>query len=301
MNRRATDRIVANPVSRRLVVAACLLSGTGCALATKSKPAESIVAGRQRMLRGIESMRRNEVDAAESHLAAAVSASPEDERAHFHYARVLWQRGRRPDAMREMVEAVRLSGGNAELLIELGRMHLAEQRLDEARRAAEQVVAADPKSAPGHALLGDVDAHRGRLDRALESYHLSLAIQPRNADVQLAVADIYRIWGEPRRALSTLQSIDTDALSNPQLAALHRLEGLAHRELGRADEAIVHFRRAMEFGPPNAALWHELARAQQLAGDREGERLSLETARAMGLEIAERTDDELSIESSLRR
>ncbi len=253
----------------------------GCASSLRNRATDDVVAGRQRMLRGIEAWQEQDLQLAEENFRAAVETAPQDERAHFHYARALWQRDDRASAMKHMAEAVRLSGGSSELLVEMGRMHLAEGQLDLAESTAQQVLESDRQFATAHALLGDVHLRRGRLELALESYHLSLALQPKNSRVQLAVADIYRTWGEPRRSLATLQAIDIGEVPPDQAATIHHLQGVAQREIGRPDDAIEDFKKALAAAPPTAALWCDLAEAQALQGDHEGARRSISSALAL--------------------
>jgi Flp pilus assembly protein TadD len=63
--------------------------------------------------------------------------------------------------------------------------------------------------------------------------------------------------------------------------------GNACLNAGRTDDAIAHFRRALELNPEHSASWKLLGRALALAGDAEG----AAEAYRQGIEVATRRGD----------
>ena len=249
----------------------------GCMSTSRAtREAADLVAARQLTLQGLDAVEQNNWEAAENLFREAVAASPHDERAHLQYAKALWHRGERGEALEHMTEAVRLSGEAPELLVESGRMQLAIGDGDAARRSGLRAARAHPQFAAAHALVGDVLARHGRLDGALESYHLSLSLDPRQPEVTLAVAEVYRTWDEPRRILSTLQSISVDSLPPHLAGRMLFLRGVAESQLGREDDAVRNLAQAAQ-RIPSAEVFFELASAHQKAGDIGSAKLALES------------------------
>ena len=179
------------------------LAGAGCVWC-KNPVGEKVIAARQYSLRGMEALQREQFEEAEGLFASAVQTSPVDERARCRYAESLWRRGARQEAIAQMEEAVRLSGNDPKLLVELGEMHLAFGDLPRATKCAEQAVAVNGRSASAWALRGDVLRRTGKPQDALACYHRALTYQTHFTHVQLATADIYRESGRPQRSLATL-------------------------------------------------------------------------------------------------
>lgn len=248
----------------------CLLLaplGAGCATYRKSRDGTNVVAARQLTLRGLDSLQQNHWSVAETMFREAVEASPHDEEAHCHYAKTLWHRQAVSEALQHMSEAVRLSGGSPDRLVELGEMHLALGHVAEARQQAEQAVATDPQHAAAHALYGDVLRQQGSLQLALQQYHWSLDIDDAQPQVKIAVAEIYQQMDEPRRAIASLQSVAVEQISDAEAGKVLWLRGLAHKELGHSRDAIQCLADLHARQPDDARVLCQLAEAHFEAGE----------------------------------
>jgi tetratricopeptide (TPR) repeat protein len=250
-----------------LLVFCGTVNAMGCATSWRPRDAAQIVAARQLTLRGLEQLQEGDLASAEASFQRAVEASPHDERARFQYAKTLWQRSASAEALQHMTEAVRLSEGNSELLVELGEMHLALSDLPGAERCAERAIATDPQCAAAHLLYGNVARRLGRYDLALEHYHWALDAAESLPAAQIAAAEIYQKKANPRRALSSLQPLDPSKLPTEQAHRVLLLRGIAHKELGRPQDAIRSLSTSIVQAPPNAELLHHLAEAHFLTGD----------------------------------
>jgi tetratricopeptide (TPR) repeat protein len=102
---------------------------------------QSLVNARQLSLRGTDAFQRNRDQDAELLFSQALSESPQDERAHWGYASVLWKSGDKRKALEHMNEAFRLSGRNPDYAIQLGQMHLDLGQFDSAKALAIDVLA----------------------------------------------------------------------------------------------------------------------------------------------------------------
>lgn len=279
MPKHIAPQALANPIFPRPGASGCIaartflgaailatLASSGCAYC-KSPVGENVVAARQLSLKGLEAMQRQEWENAEGLFAEAVRTSPVDERARWRYAETLWRRGAQKEALEQMEEAVRLSGNDPKLLVELGEMHLASGDLPRAARRAEQAVASDSRSPAAWALRGDVLRWAGNQQEALAAYHRALNYQEHFPHVQLAAAEIYGESGRPQRALATLEHLEGQFPPGQEPAEVQFAKGLALKSLGRFDEAAESLAAAARHGEPTADLLVHLSEAHLLAGD----------------------------------
>lgn len=270
------------PSSRSLsgifVGSVLLLSLCGCRSLCKQPVAEHVVEARTISSRGLEAMQKGDYEQAERCFAQAIKTCPVDERARCRYAELLWRRGQHAAATREMEEAVRLSAGDANLLVQLGEMHLAQRNIPRAQSEAERAIKADFHNAAAWALHGDAMQAAGNYGEALASYHRALAVQEHYPHVQLAIADVYRAQRKPQRALATLTALE-DRYGPGQAPAIVLVnQGLALKELGRYDDAVETLTLAVQRGSTLADTYCELADAQLQTGDSVNARLSIAAA-----------------------
>ena len=225
-------------------------------------------------------MQRADWEQAEKLFGLAIETNPADERAHRRYAEVLWRRELKEQAVRHMEEAVRLSGGDPEILVELGEMYLAQGNLDGAWRQAEAAIAAQRQLASAWALRGDILRSRQQLDEAMESYHRALSYQPNYPHVQIALSDLYRQQNRPRRALSTLESLVEQCGVERAPVDVLLQQGLALKALGRYDRAVEVLTMASERGNPSVELLYHLGEAHWMAGNTASAALAVTAALA---------------------
>ena len=254
---------------------AVLATTSGCFPLQRRMAAQNVVTARQLSLRGADAVQRGDWKQAEALYASAVKACPVDERAQAGYARSLWHCEQQPKAVKHMEEAVRLSAGDPDLLVQLGNMYLEYKITDRALAQAEQAIRVQPQMAAAWALHGRALHEAGQLDEALGSYHRAIGFAAGDPEVQLAIAEIYRAQDRPQRALSTLAAL-SDRYNPEELPPrVVFLKGLALKRLGRYEDSAEQLAIAAQMAPPDAELLYELAEARLLAGDAGGARLAL--------------------------
>lgn len=261
-----------------LFVLVCL-SG-GCTTLSKNKIDENVVAARQLSLRGVDAMQRGQMAEAETLFSRALDTCPLDERIQGHYAETLWQLGERERAIAHMDQAVRLSGGNADLLVRLGDMYLAQGDLQRAARQAELATRANRQLASAWALRGDVLSRTGHTDESLASYHRALSYRQHYPRVQLAIAEIYGQQGRHARALATLRSLADGYPGGEVPQEVVVRQGIVLKKLGRYDAAVETLAEAGADGGATRDQLYHLAEAQLLAGDPTNARLTARSALA---------------------
>ena len=268
---------------RRSALAFLLLSATipilsaGCAL-SRAKVSANAVSARQLSLRGIDARQRGRLQEAESLLGQASEMCPLDEKIRSHYAETLWDSNQRDQAVANMEEAVRLSGGDIDRVVRLGEMYLAQGDLERAAVQADRAIQANRPLAAGWALRGNVLRALNRDRESLASYHRALSYQEHYPSVQLAIAEIYRRQGRHGRELATLRTLSDGYPPGETPPEVLYQEGLALKELRRYQAAANLLASAAEQGEPNSELLYHLAESQWLAGDPANARLTLRSA-----------------------
>ena len=86
------------------------------------------------------------------------------------YAEALWRRGSRPEAVEHIKEAVRLSGGDPDLVVRLGEMNLQTGEFLQANQLAEQVIQSGRPQANVYRLRGPC-RRQNKLPEALADDH----------------------------------------------------------------------------------------------------------------------------------
>lgn len=262
-----------------LLLLLCLCSTTvGCTCLRRKAHDARVVSARQMSLKGIDSLQRGQWDEAEAMFADALHQNPTDERAHHHYAEVMWKRGQCKAAIQHMEESVRLSGGDAALLVQLGEMYLDQGDVDAAWECSAEAVESNRHLAGAWALRGDVYRRQGKWDLALESYHHALSVQPHFPHVQLAAANVYREQNRPQRALATLDSLAAQYRPQETPIELYYQKGLSYKALGRYQEAVSALTAATQPSETPADWYYQLAEAQDLAGHSANAKLAIQAA-----------------------
>lgn len=253
-------------------VLACLLlvTGAGCRLMPRRGPVPQDVADARKLCNeGLSAVDRQDLVRAESLLERAVKQCPTDVDARRHYADVLWQRGERMEAVRQIAGALRLSPGDIPLCIDGGRMYMELGLLDDADRLSADAIHGAPNSAAAWRLHAQVALARGRAEEALADFHRALAIDPDDREVLLETADVYRRLGRPQRALATLAVLGESYGPTQTPPEVFRLEGLALEDLDRPVDALECYRQAAARGAPQTEMAARIARLEErLAAER---------------------------------
>lgn len=103
-------------------------------------------------------------------------------------------------------------------------------RLDEARTAYQQALAASPESAFLHRGLAEVERKAGDTARALEHYRRAAALDPSDAQSLAAIGEILETQGDPEAALGVYEealAIDPSAVPAGAVDRLREMAALA--------------------------------------------------------------------------
>ena len=250
------------PVTVTSVIAAIVIAaqGVGCRFIPRNGPVpQDLAVARRLSNEGLTAADRNDLERAEGLLERAVKSCPTDIEARRHYADVLWRRGARMQAVKQISAALELAPSDVALCLDGGRMYMELGLFDDADRLADEAVAAAPGSAAAWHLRGQVAVARGRADEALADFHRALAIDPDDRDVLLDTAEVYRRLDRPQRCLATLAILGETYGPDQTPAHVLALEGMAQEALGRPLEALESYRQAVARGGTTPELEARMA------------------------------------------
>ena len=255
-----------------------LVLGSGCC--TLSPRNEKLIAAREHTRQALCAMDRGQFAEARVRFEHALKSCPKDSRARYNYARVLWQEGDREAAIEELDSAVRVSGGDPVWRVELGRMLFNEGAIDGALECAEVALDRERDLAAAWVLRGDALRVQLENDLARKSYYRALSCQNCEPRALLELAELYRLQGRPRRALSSLQRLESEYPPSRHPPRIAYLQGLALQALGRHADAIDKFELARGQLGDDSELLLMLAESQFQVGSLAEARASMELAAA---------------------
>lgn len=251
-----------------LLLATCLLVTVqaGCIWKSGAAVSPKTIVSRQLCRQAVAAMERNQWDDAEPLLAKAVDVCPDSPETRSKYADLLWRRGQRAQAIREMTEAIRLAPDDTSLRVTYGEMQLALDNIEAAREAADLALDMEPKLAGAWALRGRLMHRTGKHREALSDLHRAEGLDTKNTSYQLEIADLYLGLNEPDRALATLQSLSGKWSPEQEPVTVLALTGKAYSAMNRYDDAVDSLLLASSRGQVDSETLYLLAEAQLHAG-----------------------------------
>ena len=240
----------------------------GCVIPGIEGPvSRSLTASRQLSLRGVAAMEQGRDAEAQTLLAKAVKACPEDTEARRHYAESLWRCGRRDEAKVQLSAAAEALDEDPSLRVRVAQMHLETGQAQLALQNAEAAIDLNPKLADGWAVRGDVMLSAGQFEESLADYHRALGYAPNDRKILLQIARLYHQTNRPDRELATLQSLaDSYSPGEEPQHVLRRL-GAAMVAMGRYDDGIQTLTTALDRGNPTPEILYNLSEAEMSVGN----------------------------------
>jgi tetratricopeptide (TPR) repeat protein len=228
-------------------------------------------------------------DAAAAAYQNASALQPEIAAWPYHAGLLERRRGHHEEAADAFRRVLELDPDSAVARLRLGETLLDLGQLDAATAELEAAATSKSLAAAALAALGRAARDQGEPARALELYERALAAQPEADLLYHSIAATHRSLGDEQRALDALARAGQTPPSFPDPAATS-LEELAttsgalllrgSRALvsERPQEAVEHYRRAVEASPEDAEARRNLALALRATGDLDGALAELERA-----------------------
>jgi arylsulfatase A-like enzyme/tetratricopeptide (TPR) repeat protein len=176
------------------------------------------------------------------HCEQALRIKPDYVEAHFNLGIVLWQLGKLPEAIGHYEQALRIRPDYAEAHLNLGTALQQASRLPEAIMHCEQALRIKPDYAEAHFNLGNVLLQLSKLPEAIGHYEQALRIKPDYAKALLNLGIALQQAGRLPEAIGNfeqaLRTRPDDAVIHYNLAVALELEGAAAKAAGHYAEAI---------------------------------------------------------------
>lgn len=175
-------------------------------------------------------------------LQRVLAARPNDDEARRYLGKALAALGRLDEAVAEWRKALAARPNNWQALHDMGRALFQGARYGEAEAAYQQLLALQPDNAIGVQMLGAVHQVQGHWDQALDYYRRVIAIRP-TAQAYSNIGAILHQRGDFSAAVDAYRQA---IALRPNAPATHRNLGDSLQRLGRRDEALSAYRRAVE-------------------------------------------------------
>nr|MBA2526886.1 tetratricopeptide repeat protein [Pyrinomonadaceae bacterium] len=184
---------------------------------------------------------------------SAVNSTPA--RPRRHAAQTLGARKRGASAKRTARTA---KTGEAELkaLSEMINRYIQEGRQSQAHRRLDQLIAANPHSAPLHYLKAQVYGFEKKEQEAEAELRRTLEIEPNYLPAYFSLGSLYTNTNEPDRAIAEFREI---IRRRPNDATAYTLIGMLEYKRNNIDEAVKNYRQALDVDPKAAIAANNLA------------------------------------------
>jgi len=184
---------------------------------------------------------------AEDMFARALAEDPQSHRALYGLAGLRVRQNRPAEALRLYEQAIEMGRGSntAMALFNIGAIHHAAGRIDDARRAFERALSVDPTNARAARALAELMRQEGRRQQAIELLRRTIERRP-DAEALAAVGELLVEDGQlPSAAEALRQAVEL----RPDRPATHFELAMVLTRLGQIDPAIRHLRQCVELNP----------------------------------------------------
>jgi len=227
--------------------------------------------------------------------ADALSSHADDPNLQLLYAQTLQSHGKGPEAIEHYEAAAKLRPEDLGIQQQLAQSYLSNQKLDEAKKAYEHILASFKETGAQHEavrqLLSIAKAQK-TLDKTLADLEDRASKNPSNESVQWQLIEGYTLANSTQQLLATLERAaklapedqelrmrlisfyqaqsqwdkaielrKADAEKNPADGRLRVLLGQAYLNARKLDEALAAFKEAAKTDPSNMAFAERLAEA----------------------------------------
>ena len=207
-------------------------------------------------------------DEAEKRLRRARERHPQATDILQNLAEAIRQQGRYDEALEVYDAIIGVDPDHALAYAAKGNTLFLLQRYDEALNTLAQALALAPDQplAPGlHVLMGRAAQATGEIDAAAEHYGHALDVAPHHADALARLAALRIGQQRYNEALTLLQTLRN---LKPDSARTHTNVGIALSHLGRSNEALRSFERALAIDPTFQAARNNLDKLRKEEGIR---------------------------------
>lgn len=212
---------------------------------------------------GVQEALAGNYDPAYSHLQRALALSPSFFEAHLGLANTLQSMGRAAEALEYYRFAAELQPNDPVLHCNLGLALGTAGKLDEAAAALRTAISLKPDLAEGHHNLGLILEKQGRGEAACNAFAAALRLRPSYPEALKAFTTLMLRLDRAQEALETIKPINA---AYPHLGTSFGCLGFIYHALDQLDLALDGFARASELDLHDAEAQNNYAIALQDMG-----------------------------------
>jgi len=207
---------------------------------------------------------------------------------HFMLGLSAWKGGDLARAEDAFEKALSIDANHVKSLVNLSRVLIAQDRIDEALVTLTHAGDIDPDSTDVQRLLGRAYHAQGNTDEAVDAYRRAIALDVRDA---WSMNNLGLLLLEQQRADEGLPLLAKAVELRKDVPAFHNNLGMALEHTGRFVAAAGEYRGALTADPGYGKAQKNLARVEAVKGDRE-EPFDLEATAQRSLEDPKISRDE---------
>jgi tetratricopeptide (TPR) repeat protein/serine/threonine protein kinase len=237
----------------------------GLALSTKGRPEEAAGAFKEAVRLnpkearahdqlGLVLRRANRSDESFAAYWEAVRLDPKNANAQAGLGNAFFDRGRWDEAIAAYRAVIRLNPDEAHWRAQLAHAFFQKKALDQANGAAREAIRLQPNDQYGHHMLARAFLAQRRTDEAIASFREAVRLEKDSANS----ARSYEGLGE---ALFQKGQLDEAVVHykkaielDPKYVVAHHNLGFALKKQGKPDEAVVYYKKAVELDPKDAIV-----------------------------------------------
>ena len=204
------------------------------------------------------------ISVAEGEVQSNRVASQHDAASAFEEGQNAQQRGDLDGAVRHYTNAINSDSSLYQAFYQRATAYKGLGKEREALADLDKTLELQPRFARAHRVRGQILLDRGQTDEAIRAFARALELDPKLTGVRLYYASALIKTGNPAAAIEHLQITASEEKAS---ALVFALIGVARERLGKLDEALVDYSRAIEMEPSNATAREGRARIFESRGD----------------------------------
>jgi len=132
----------------------------------------------------------------------------------------------------------------------------AQKNIDGALSQIQAKADAQPGWATGYEVLGQLSFMAKRYPQAEAAFHKALSIDPKDANAEMTLGQTLAVENKTDEALNVFNKLGQE---QPRMAPVQVLMGQMYERRGDSNQAVVHYKSALELDPDNILVKNNLA------------------------------------------